>query len=910
GVASDTVVSRLAEVKVSNGGLAVGTTVNSAGYLRVSQGGVASRTTVNSLGSLLVSNGGLAKDTSVNSDGRVWAYATVSGLTVSSGGSLTLAGGATVLQGRQVYGGTVWANAATQAQGADIVFALDERTPSDEVILYQLNNLSEANSYTVSITAEQASGTYRLATGAGDFSQHVNVTIDGSLSAGGSFWLKPMITPSIPIFVYYNKITNPKHDFGYTYEYRQGHYYTFHLWTDSNDTLLLTVTNRSASDPLPNITTQSLVQLPGTYDFQATITVDNCQRPTYYIRYAKDKDEVAQATYLNGLNFSLTPSDAAKTYYYQIGVLDEYNIFHETVVNPFTVIDYTPPELTVSEVTANYQNGRFSLTWQPATDNVAVQGYEMVINGRVYQLRASALTELNYFGKPDYYYTLDSKLCASIGVANAPVSWSLVAYDAAGNRSEIASGLEGEHALPDLLIDSFSVAVNDQETTSLGLADRATVSILVKNAGQAASPATTARLYCGEVEIATIAVSALEAGESALCQGVMEPYSMSTGRHELRVVVDAQDSVVESDETNNEATLLLQVQDKAKPDLAIAFFYASDTLVQAGQNVSLMVGVENLGKASARASKLYFYAGDKLITSLSLSSLEAGAFRQISYTMPASAIKAGKTVITVVADGLDQVEESNENNNAATLVVSTDLPDLTVSRFRSLSESPTTADDIVLDFIVRNAGAVSADASEAWIYDGDKKLGQVALSALPTNTGAQGSFVIKAGELTAGTHVLTFKADGANTVAETNESNNSKQLTLTVAQKDISAPVISGVTVVQEEDSYQFTIIVNATDNLTDADQLKYQFALAETQDGLDQAATRNGLSFTLEPSDAGKNFWLNVEACDLSGNVGTYVLPFTVNDVTAPVIESFTVTAQHSNAVLAWSASDNVAVV
>ncbi|MBP1583212.1 MAG: hypothetical protein J6866_04585, partial [Victivallales bacterium] len=107
-----------------------------------------------------------------------------------------------------------------------------------------------------------------------------------------------------------------------------------------------------------------------------------------------------------------------------------------------------------------------------------------------------------------------------------------------------------------------------------------------------------------------------------------------------------------------------------------------------------------------------------------------------------------------------------------------------------------------------------------------------------------------------------------------------------------------------------FTIIVNATDNLTATDQLKYKFTLAETQDGLGQAVARNGLSFTLEPSDASKTFWLNVQVCDLSGNVGNYVLPFTVNDVTAPVIESFTVTAQNSNAVLAWSASDNVAVV
>ncbi|MBR7139232.1 MAG: AIDA repeat-containing protein, partial [Lentisphaeria bacterium] len=161
GTATSTTVNSSGSMHVSSGGTATSTTVNRAGYLYVSSGGTATSTTVNSAGSLKVSSGGTATSTTVNSGGYLY---------VSGGihrGSLQLEAGAVVSAYEEGF----------------IDFTVSDRTTADDYLINDLSRISGAPTYTITVSADQESGTYKLAQGAGNFTGTLTVG-DGTVNYG------------------------------------------------------------------------------------------------------------------------------------------------------------------------------------------------------------------------------------------------------------------------------------------------------------------------------------------------------------------------------------------------------------------------------------------------------------------------------------------------------------------------------------------------------------------------------------------------------------------------------------------------------------------------------------------------------------------------------------------------------
>ena len=144
---------------IFSGGIASSTTVNSSGYMHISSGGTANSTTVNLGGSMYIFSGGVANSTTVNSGGRMY---------ISSGGmhrgSLQIASGATV----------------SAYTGAVIDFTLSNRTVDDSALINDLSLISGVPTYTITISANQAEGIYRLAENAAEFNTSLTVYADGN----------------------------------------------------------------------------------------------------------------------------------------------------------------------------------------------------------------------------------------------------------------------------------------------------------------------------------------------------------------------------------------------------------------------------------------------------------------------------------------------------------------------------------------------------------------------------------------------------------------------------------------------------------------------------------------------------------------------------------------------------------
>ena len=249
GVASNTTVSSGGDMHIKNGGVASHTTVNFWGDMFIRSGGVANNTTISSGGWMRISSGGIANDTTVSSGGLmyissggsainvVWtpcvgwvdaedgAYITyashysgvyfgsknqllshtasmtgmlVSGsmyvmsggvannTTVSSGGSMLISSGG-VHRGSLYIDEDAWVDVY---QGGIIDFSVNERSVNDGYLVNDLSRISGTPAYTITISNDQAFGTYKLAQGASGFSGSITIgdgTVDyGTLAVNGT----------------------------------------------------------------------------------------------------------------------------------------------------------------------------------------------------------------------------------------------------------------------------------------------------------------------------------------------------------------------------------------------------------------------------------------------------------------------------------------------------------------------------------------------------------------------------------------------------------------------------------------------------------------------------------------------------------------------------------------------------
>gem|GEM_PF-3375884 len=186
GVASETTVSSGGSMTIFKGGVASTTEVKSGGSMLVS-GGVASETTVSSGGSMTIFEGGVASDTTVNSGGNMTIFegGVASDTTVTSGGKMYLSSGSVHRGGLQIASGAV----VSAYEGSTIDFTLTDRTPEDGYLINDLSAISGAPTYTITVSADQAVGIYKLAQGAANFDQVITIGTElesyGTLTVNG-----------------------------------------------------------------------------------------------------------------------------------------------------------------------------------------------------------------------------------------------------------------------------------------------------------------------------------------------------------------------------------------------------------------------------------------------------------------------------------------------------------------------------------------------------------------------------------------------------------------------------------------------------------------------------------------------------------------------------------------------------
>jgi len=255
--------------------------------------------------------------------------------------------------------------------------------------------------------------------------------------------------------------------------------------------------------------------------------------------------------------------------------------------------------------------------------------------------------------------------------------------------------------LPDLFVNELSFDTVGFDTVEV-------VAVIANDGGVSAGSFTVA-FYDGDPMVGgelfdSVALDSMSAFSEDTVAVLWTP---TPGQHEVFVVVDINDSVLERNEFNNRLSGSIFVQ--GHPDLAISDdgIATSDDHPHSGDTLTITAWVKNIGLANALAAyvRLYLVDGDtSFIDGVVLPVIEAGdsAEAQFDWIIPDDF--TGTARLMVYADPNDSIPEPDETNNAAITRVFVNTPEITVSpeEFDVVVDSSVTVSETL---IVRNTGS-------------------------------------------------------------------------------------------------------------------------------------------------------------------------------------------------------------
>jgi subtilase family serine protease len=322
---------------------------------------------------------------------------------------------------------------------------------------------------------------------------------------------------------------------------------------------------------------------------------------------------------------------------------------------------------------------------------------------------------------------------------------------------------------PDLVIESI---VWSPEGPSIG--DEVAFTVTVKNQGSGGAVPSRVHFYVGGSFIGYQDVPEMDAGATATTTFT---WTAQAGLHAIRALVDPDDEVTESDETNNGKTIIFPI-----PDLVIEAITGSPSDPVIGDEVTFTVTISNRGTGKASSSQVACYIDDAFLASASVGELEPGATANMTFTWVA---QAGSHTARAVVDSGDMVAESDETNNEKAASLTTIAPDLIIEAIIWLPESPSESDNVTFTVTIKNQGNGEAGSPHVAYYIDDAYLTSTSVNEVAANATANMTFIWTA---QAGAHIIKAVADDVDRITESDENNNERIVALSVSPPPAPAP--------------------------------------------------------------------------------------------------------------------------
>jgi hypothetical protein len=395
------------------------------------------------------------------------------------------------------------------------------------------------------------------------------------------------------------------------------------------------------------------------------------------------------------------------------------------------------------------------------------------------------------------------------------------------------------------------------------------ISYTIENIGQGSAGNANApvsyynALYIDGKQVAEDHITAILAPGQQLDRFFNYQFQITSTPHTIKVVADWRKNIPESNEQNNYWEEVWVAEEQKLPDLIVE-------KIECGPNNKLSVTIKNIGSGAIPS-------GWKALADVYFDDAKKGFF---DMTHATSVLNGGidkpggssnyligwditsPVTVVVIVDSSDEIEESNEKNNASKVNIEpqvTKLPDLAVSLIKEDSKNE------LIGYIIKNIGAGLAKGGHATALFVNGT--QVAKDAINTD--------IKPGETYESwfssykltkhdTVVVRVYADYYNQLEESNEDNNYLEKTFGVVVDTtppviISGPIVSKVTQTSAVISWE-------TDE--DSDSLVRYSAYAGKYDNVaEDVSLVKKHSLTLTKLDPATTYHFTVESKDASGN-------------------------------------------
>ncbi|MFC2087896.1 CARDB domain-containing protein, partial [Bacteroidota bacterium] len=360
---------------------------------------------------------------------------------------------------------------------------------------------------------------------------------------------------------------------------------------------------------------------------------------------------------------------------------------------------------------------------------------------------------------------------------------------------------------PDLVVLNQNV---DNETIEAG--KTVSVSAIVKNQGSAPADASLMKYYLStdtifqsteDILLDSASVNGLSPDESINLVNIVLsiPPPTAAGNWFILLIADAGDVIAEGEETNNLASIQLEVVQAILPDLSVRNQQANPVLLNTAMSMNLSSEIHNTGTSQTDAFRLGYYLSsdtlynpeDKLLGFHEVDLLSSGAFISVQSELNIPGNTAtGTWYLLFVVDYENIVSEIYENNNHGHAQINVvDLSDLYIQHASVSATSIVVGSSVTVECEMANQGELAVDKSTFAIYlsddnelnENDLVLDSVAIDSIASGGVYNISVSIPVPDtVTPGTWYILLAADVHNEIIEENENNNLEFLEITVTE--------------------------------------------------------------------------------------------------------------------------------
>ncbi|MBI2530552.1 MAG: PKD domain-containing protein [Candidatus Diapherotrites archaeon] len=395
----------------------------------------------------------------------------------------------------------------------------------------------------------------------------------------------------------------------------------------------------------------------------------------------------------------------------------------------------------------------------------------------------------------------------------------------------------------DLSIDSFSVYPGASVPQSTAISFSAAIR---NNSAANITQPFNVGLYLGTgagTLLQSVQIAQLQANSTAAVEFPLVDTSALSGDALFTLFADNANSINEQNENNNQQGITVTISPPTNaPDFTISSAGFSPASVASGTAATLNATVKNIGNVASGAVNIALYRGTSqsgvLLQTKTINALAVNESAQISFTGVSTSALSGIVSFAVYADYDVKISEQSETNNTATaqLLIIANLPDLIVSGLVASKLLATPGEIITLTATIQNIGMQAVQSAiEIGLFEkiagapARKDSKSISASRLCTQDGAQinaalcGIAAAAAAPLLkiadsfsllfspgnesemvqfsvdtsgkTGSVAYDVNADSTNSTAESDETNNSRGITITMSSanadlwlKSISAP--------------------------------------------------------------------------------------------------------------------------